>query len=245
MKGKYFLTAMILLFAAYTSNGQSKFTETVTIFYAGQSMVQQQKYTIPSGYTYNGQNPEYNYANYNIGMDSSNVQLSVTRQSDSKDTTITVSQKTVYRTIYTFNLNQIKYTSTNHLSITNVKLHYSANGSGYTFKITQPTSDPALLSEEWLTVGNSSSKQTGIPYSGYLVDPASGLASAISSSLPAGTMYLGAMSENESTNGSTAILTNPYLEVTYQRDDEARTVTAQNDMHGFIQADRYTGTEDL
>jgi len=234
MKGKYFLTAVILLFAAYTSNGQGKFTETVTIGYVSQSMVQQQTYTIPSGYTYNGQNPVYNYSNYNnIGMDSSNVPLTVTKQSNGNDTTITVSQKTVYRTIYTFNLNQIKYTSTNNLSITSVKLYYGTTGSGYTFKFTQPASDPASLSEEWLTVGNSSSKQTGIPYSGYLVDPASGLSSAISSSLPAGTMYLGAMSESESTNGSTAGLTISYLEVTYQRDNEARTVTAQNDMHGY------------
>jgi len=130
MKGKYFLTAVILLFAAYTSNGQGKFTETVTFNYVNQSMVQQQTYTIPSGYTYNGQNPVYNYSNYNnIGMDSSNVPLLVTKQSNGNDTTITVSQKTVYRTIYTFYLNQIKYTSTNNLSITNVKLYYGCNDS--------------------------------------------------------------------------------------------------------------------
>lgn len=233
MKGKYFLTAVILLFAAYTSNGQGKFTETATIFYTSQSMVQQQTYTIPSGYTYSGQNPAYNNANYNIGMDSSNVQLSVTKQSNSHDTTITVSQKTVYRTIYTFYLNSIKYTSTNHLTITNVKLHYSTSTYNYTFKITQPSSNPNSYSEQWATVGNSTSKQTGIPYSGNLVDPASGLSSAIISSLPAGTMYLGVLSESESTNGSNANIGTFYLEVTYQRDNEARTVKAQNDMHGY------------
>ncbi len=138
----------------------------------------------------------------------------------------------IYRTIYKFSLSAINYTPTNHTVIKTVVLDYTTGGIGYTFKITQPNSLPVTDSEIWNTVGNSTTKYTGITYSGSSINPAANLVLPIQSSLSSGYLYLGVASENESINGSNTGIFSFNLTVTYERDKKSINITVQNDLHG-------------
>ena len=91
MKFRNLLTTVVLLFAACTSFAQSKITEPpVQLNPSNPALVQQVTYTIPSGFTYSGTNPECSIATSNIGMSSDNVDLQVKKNSNGHDTTISV-----------------------------------------------------------------------------------------------------------------------------------------------------------
>jgi hypothetical protein len=128
MKRNYFFALVILLLTTCISIGQSKFTETITIYSTQSIAIQQVSLTIPSGYTYQGANPSYANSTTNMGMISDNVDVQLIRQSDNKIVTQNVARKMIYRTIYEFPLYLIKYTPTNNITITNVKVNYSTTG---------------------------------------------------------------------------------------------------------------------
>lgn len=119
---------------------------------------------------------------------------------------------------------------TNATNIT-VKVGYGTGSSGYTLKITQPTSLGTYdASTYWSAAGNGANLNTGIAYNGNSFS-SPGIANAIKNALSSGIVYLGAVSENETANNSNCTLTFSLL-VDYDRPAAKLTVTARNDLYG-------------
>lgn len=140
-----------------------------------------------------------------------------------------VSQGTVFifRSYFEFNL----VTIPDNATISQVQVYYSTSGSGYTFKLTKvPTVGPSLQAN-WTAIGNGTSLQTGVAYgSGNF--PSNNIKSAVGEALGSNTLYIGALSEQEATDGSYSQITTFSLKIDYSYPAPPVQVTVLNDLDG-------------
>ncbi|HEX2962180.1 MAG TPA: T9SS type A sorting domain-containing protein [Ignavibacteriales bacterium] len=133
----------------------------------------------------------------------------------------------VYRTWFEFDLSPIPINAT----LSGVTVSYSNGGGSYNLKLTQPASvNPSDLGGTWTAIGNSSSLHTRVPYDGsdFTSVP---IMNAIQNTLSNRKMFIGALSENESTEGSQSSMTIS-LYVTYTYPAAILTLQIQNDLDG-------------
>lgn len=152
--------------------------------------------------------------------------------SDPTDTTVD-STAIVSRTCFTLSWGngtgpgQIPSNATN----ISVLVNYGTGSSGYTFKVTQISSLGSYdASTYWTAAGNGSNMNTPIAYNGSSF-PSPNIATAIKNALSSRTVYLGALSENETANNSGCGLTFS-LTVDYDRPAVQLSLTARNDLSG-------------
>ena len=137
--------------------------------------------------------------------------------------------KNIYRTYFTFNFLQIPTNAT----ITEVKVVYNTNSTGYSFKLTHITTLGTTNSNNWTVIGTSGSIKTGLVYSAYDVSFVSPeLKTKIQGLLTSHEIVLGGLSESETTAGSKSDLTFS-LHIKWEMPAQIFAVTAQNDMNGW------------
>ncbi|HEX2926552.1 MAG TPA: hypothetical protein VHP38_09905, partial [Ruminiclostridium sp.] len=133
----------------------------------------------------------------------------------------------VYRTWFEFDLSPIPINAT----LSGVTVSYSNGGIDYTLKLTNLASvNPSDLGGTWTAIGNSSALHTRVPYGGsdFTSVP---IMNAIQNTLSNRKMYIGALSENESTEGSQSSMTIS-LYATYTYPAAILTLQIQNDLDG-------------
>ncbi len=133
----------------------------------------------------------------------------------------------IYRTYFEFDLNSFP-TGT---SISTVTVNYTnGNNGSYTLKLTQVASVSTDMGANWLAIGNGSSLHSGVPYSGSSFN-SSPIKTAIQNALSNHKIYIGALSESESTIGSNSSMSiNFYITYTYPAPQ--LTVSVRNDLDG-------------
>lgn len=199
MKRKWTVSLLIVVLASTNLAAQQIIQKTVTLFLAEEVHIEQHP-TRHNGDQYYGGSEA-------IGKE----QL---------DTTA------VFRSFYVFDITQIA--NANNVSIQSVTLYYATDRSGYTFKITGPSSINNFIASgaNFTAIKNANTKASGLVYTSSSVTN-SNLKNYMSDQLSTDKLILGTMSEDESTIGSYASFTTFYLEVTYTY--QSYTVTARND----------------
>lgn len=136
--------------------------------------------------------------NYEIGGDNIGKELSGTMQK-------------IYRTYFYIDLSTIP---TNAI-IQEVKVSYSTDYKGYTFKLTSITSLGGTFEAQWKAIGNSSTLHSGLGYgSGTFISTP--IKNQMQNSLSNRSMMIGGVSENETADDSYGYLS-INLEVRYTR----------------------------
>lgn len=171
--------------------------------------VTETKTLYPSETAIEKEGTNYNYGVYNIGKRYSG------------------GYSYIYRTYYTVSLSQIPSTST----INWVKVYYFSDSKAYSFKLTNLASVTGTLGSDWAAIGNASSFQSGIGY-GSSNFTSTSIKNQMQSSLSGGSMYIGALGEDETSNDSYTSLS-IYLEVNYTRPAESLDFYVQNYMDGY------------
>ena len=155
----------------------------------------------------------YGNGNYAIGKDTS----------DTGDINI-------YRTYFDIDLtNPITFPP--NTEFTKVTVRYD-NGPfyGYSLKLTKLSSISGQQSSNWSAIGNGSTLDSGLPYNGNNYN-STAIKNALNNAFSNGHLYIGALSESESTIGSNAPLT-LYLDVEYKYPARELTIHSRNDLNG-------------
>lgn len=138
-------------------------------------------------------------------------------------------RKNIYRSIFSLNLGSLKRNTT----VKSVRIWYSCPGYDHTFKLTNVSTYPNSYSAAWSTAGNSSSLVTGAVYGSATIQSNPALVSWVQNAVTNGNLlYIGAVSEKETTSGSVTDLTLSLI-IEYERDLYYNVNTVQNDMDGY------------
>jgi len=132
----------------------------------------------------------------------------------------------IYRTYFKFNLSTIPDNAT----VTQVEVNYWMSGFNYTFKLTKLSSLSGSLQARWNAIGNGSSLHTGLTYgnASFVSTP---IKTEIQNALGTNELIVGALSDNESTDGSYSTL-GLYLYVDYTTPAQALDIWVRNDLYG-------------
>jgi tetratricopeptide (TPR) repeat protein len=153
----------------------------------------------------------YSSGSYSIGMDTS---AGVTHN--------------IYRTYFTFDLSSFPTGTT----IDSVQVNFTNGngGAGLTFKLTNVATISGTKSTDWAAIGNSTSLQTGVGYNAasFL---SSSIKTAIQNDLSSNHIYVGALSEDESTVGSNSLMSLSFY-ITYKYPGALLSLTVRNDLSG-------------
>jgi len=133
----------------------------------------------------------------------------------------------IYRTYFEFDLSGFP----SGTQISNVTVNYSNGNIGsYTLKLSQVATVSTDRGANWIAIGNGSSLHTGVPYAGSSFTSAP-IKTAIQNALSSKKIYIGALSENESSVGSNSSMTLNFY-VTYTYPAPQLTIYVRNDLEG-------------